>query len=134
MRPRDESHLPASRPMPSPFPGMNPFLERDDVWPDFHHRLIDRMADAIADQVDPRYLVKIEEHLYVQEAPGLPHRAGPRADVGIKPSGPPASPGGASPCSTPRPGSTSPGRRSSIKPSWKSGTAPRASWSPSWSS
>jgi hypothetical protein len=79
--------------MPSPFPGMNPFLERDDVWPDFHHRLIDRMADAIADQVDPRYLVKIEEHLYVQEAPGLPHRAGPRADVGIKPSGPPAPPG-----------------------------------------
>jgi len=72
---------------------MNPFLERDDVWPDFHHRLIDRMADAIADQVDPRYLVKIEEHLYVQEAPGLPHRAGPRADVGIKPSGPAVLPG-----------------------------------------
>ena len=37
--------------MPSPFPGMNPFLERDDVWPDFHHRLIGRMAGAIADQV-----------------------------------------------------------------------------------
>ena len=79
--------------MPSPFPGMNPFLERDDVWPDFHHRLIGRMADALADQVDPRYLVKIEEHLYVQEAPGLPHRAGPRADIGIKPSGPPVLPG-----------------------------------------
>jgi len=72
---------------------MNPFLERDDVWPDFHHRLIDRMADAIADQVDPRYLVEIEEHLYVQEAPGLPHRAGPRADVGVKPSGAPILPG-----------------------------------------
>jgi len=63
---------------------MNPFLERDEVWPDFHHRFIDRMADSLADQVDPRYLVKIEEQLYVQEAPGRPHRAGPRADVGIK--------------------------------------------------
>ncbi|MDR3620636.1 MAG: DUF4058 family protein [Paludisphaera borealis] len=70
--------------MPSPFPGMNPYLERDDVWPDFHHRLIGHMADALADQIDPRYLVKIEEQLYVQEAPGLPHRIGPRADVGIK--------------------------------------------------
>ncbi|QEH36321.1 hypothetical protein OJF2_48820 [Aquisphaera giovannonii] len=70
--------------MPSPFPGMNPYLEREDVWPDFHHRLIDRMAEAIADQVDPRYLVKIEEHLYVQESPELPHRAGPRADIGVK--------------------------------------------------
>jgi hypothetical protein len=75
--------------MPSPFPGMNPFLERDDVWPDLHHRLIDRMADALADQVDPRYLVKIEEHLYVQDAPESPHRAGPRADVAIKPAGGP---------------------------------------------
>src|SRR6185437_2019145 len=73
--------------MPSPFPGMNPYLERDEAWPDFHHRLIDRIADAIADQVDPRYLVKIEEHLYLQEAPGDPHRAGPRADVGVKEPG-----------------------------------------------
>lgn len=73
--------------MPSPFPGMNPYLERDDVWPDLHHRLIDRMAEALADQVDPRYLVKIEEHLYVQESAEAPHRVGARADVAIKPSG-----------------------------------------------
>lgn len=71
--------------MPSPFPGMNPYLERDDVWPDLHHRLIDRIADALADQVDPRDLVKIEEQRYVQEAPGSPHRPGPRADVAVKP-------------------------------------------------
>jgi hypothetical protein len=80
--------------MPSPFPGMNPFLERDEAWVDFHHRLIDRMADAIADRVDPRYLVKIEEHLYVQEAAGLPHHAGPRADVAVKPGARRAARGG----------------------------------------
>ena len=73
--------------MPSPFPGMNPFLERDDVWPDFHHRFIDRLADGLADQVDPRYLVKIEEQLYVQDARESPRRAGPRADVAVKPTG-----------------------------------------------
>src|SRR4051812_40477952 len=71
--------------MPSPFPGMNPFLERDEAWADFHHRLINQMADAIAEQVDPRYLVKIEQHLYVRAAPRLPHHAGPRADVAVKP-------------------------------------------------
>jgi hypothetical protein len=72
---------------------MNPFLECEDVWPDVHHRLIGRMADALADQVDPRYLVKIEEQLYVQESPGRPHRAGPRADVGIKRTAGSAGPG-----------------------------------------
>lgn len=75
--------------MPSPFPGMDPYLENDGVWPDLHQRLIVNMADALADQVDPAYLVKIEEQLYVQEAPGSPHRAGPRADVGIIRSGEP---------------------------------------------
>jgi hypothetical protein len=64
---------------------MNPFLEQEDTWPDFHHRVIDRMADAIAEQVEPRYLVKIEEHLYLQEAPSEAHRAGPRSDVAVKP-------------------------------------------------
>jgi hypothetical protein len=72
-------------PMPSPFPGMNPYLEHEEVWPDCHHRLIDRLAEALAEQVDPGYLVKIEEQLYVQEAPGGPHGAGPRADVAVKP-------------------------------------------------
>ncbi|WP_416223741.1 DUF4058 family protein [Thermoflexus sp.] len=25
--------------MPSPFPGMDPYLERPDLWPDFHGNL-----------------------------------------------------------------------------------------------
>ena len=25
--------------MPSPFPGMDPYLEAPDIWPDFHHAL-----------------------------------------------------------------------------------------------
>jgi hypothetical protein len=54
--------------MPSPFPGVNPYLERDDVWPDFHHRLIGRIADVLADQVDARNLVKIEEQLDAEGA------------------------------------------------------------------
>lgn len=34
--------------MPSPFPGMNPYLERPDVWLDFHNRFVVRFADQLA--------------------------------------------------------------------------------------
>jgi hypothetical protein len=33
--------------MPSPFPGMNPFLEQAAVWHDFHERAIPLMADML---------------------------------------------------------------------------------------
>lgn len=55
--------------MPSPFPGMNPYLEQDDVWQDFHDRLIPVIGDAISPQVSPDFIVKIEEHLYIRELP-----------------------------------------------------------------
>lgn len=48
--------------MPSPFPGMNPYLEQDDVWHDFHERLIPAAAQALEEQVGPDYIVKIDEH------------------------------------------------------------------------
>lgn len=53
--------------MPSPFPGMNPFLEQEEVWQDFHQRFITYSAGALAAQVEPDYIVKIEEHLYIHE-------------------------------------------------------------------
>jgi Protein of unknown function (DUF4058) len=53
--------------MPSPFPGMNPYLERSSVWKDFHDSFIPAIRDAISPQVRPRFVVKIEEHLYIHE-------------------------------------------------------------------
>src|SRR5215217_5217984 len=53
--------------MPSPFPGMNPYLEQDDVWQDFHQRFITELAKALGAQVRPAYIVKIEERVYVRE-------------------------------------------------------------------
>lgn len=32
--------------MPSPFSGMNPYLESPDLWTKVHHRLISAIADA----------------------------------------------------------------------------------------
>jgi hypothetical protein len=55
--------------MPSPFHGMNPYLEQALVWHDFHTRFITAAAEAIGVQVAPAYFVRIEEHLYLHERP-----------------------------------------------------------------
>jgi hypothetical protein len=55
--------------IPSPFPGMNPYLEQDTVWHDFHLRLCPAISEALVPQVRPKYFVKMEEHLYVHELP-----------------------------------------------------------------
>lgn len=53
--------------MPSPFPGMNPYIEQPAVWEDFHTRFMTAAAEVIAAQVEPRYFVKIEERLFLHE-------------------------------------------------------------------
>ena len=55
--------------MPSPFPGMNPYLEQADVWQDFHQSLIPLLRQLLSAQVRPKYVVKIEEQLFIHEAP-----------------------------------------------------------------
>ena len=51
--------------MPSPFPGMDPYLERPGVWHGFHTNLIVEMQRAIVAQVSPRYIVQSQESLFV---------------------------------------------------------------------
>ena len=53
--------------MPSPFPGMDPYLEHPWIWPGVHNRLIVAIGDAIVAQVRPRYYVDIEQRVYVGE-------------------------------------------------------------------
>jgi Protein of unknown function (DUF4058) len=53
--------------MPSPFPGMNPYLEQEEVWQDFHDRLVPAIGDALSPQVSPHFIVKIQEHLYIHK-------------------------------------------------------------------
>jgi Protein of unknown function (DUF4058) len=65
--------------MPSPFPGMNPYLEQSSVWHDFHNSFIAAARDDIAAQVDPDYFVRIDEQVYIHE---WPVSAG-RADVAV---------------------------------------------------
>ena len=50
--------------MPNPFPGMNPYLESPDFWPEIHNRLIVAIADALVPQLVPKYRVAIEKRIY----------------------------------------------------------------------
>ncbi|MBI3915247.1 MAG: DUF4058 family protein [Chloroflexi bacterium] len=55
--------------MPSPFPGMDPYLEDPVRWPDVHQSLITYIRDALQPQVRPTYLARIGERVYVITPP-----------------------------------------------------------------
>lgn len=69
--------------MPSPFPGMNPFLEQNDTWEDFHLDFITRAREMLAGSVGPNYLVKVEARLYVHELSEDERRFFGKADIGL---------------------------------------------------
>jgi len=50
--------------MPLPFPGMNPYLENPDLWPEVHHLLIGLLAETLNPQLLPTYRVAIEKRVY----------------------------------------------------------------------
>lgn len=51
--------------MPSPFPGMDPYLE-DQEWEDFHLRFNVALSEALGDVVAPRYVVRVQRRVYVE--------------------------------------------------------------------
>ena len=53
--------------MPSPFPGMDPYLEGPALWSDVHHSLISIYRETLAAQLRPKYVVKIEERVYIED-------------------------------------------------------------------
>lgn len=69
--------------MPSPFPGMNPYLEREVVWHDFHERFLIFGAGIIGAQVRPDYVVRVDDHVFIDEPADEPRRAVGRVDLGI---------------------------------------------------
>src|SRR4051812_246291 len=68
--------------MPSPFPGMNPYLERQTAWDSFHPHFIAACLDRVAEQLGPEYIVRIESRLYIHELPAE-HRFVGSADLGV---------------------------------------------------
>jgi hypothetical protein len=50
--------------MPVLFPGMNPYLEHPDLWPDVHRRFIQVLAEVLANQVPDCYEVAVRKRIY----------------------------------------------------------------------
>lgn len=53
--------------MPSPFPGMNPYLEQPSVWEDLHSRFMTYAGESLGAQVRPNFFVKLEERVFIHE-------------------------------------------------------------------
>lgn len=53
--------------MASPFPGMDPWLERPAIFPDFHDRLIATMGAAINALLPPPYFSAIANRIWTEE-------------------------------------------------------------------
>ena len=47
--------------MPSPFPGMDPYLEAPELWSKVHSRLIVALADNLSEQLSDAYRVAYRE-------------------------------------------------------------------------
>jgi len=72
--------------MPSPFPGMNPFIERAFVWHDFHEHFIPHVAGMLNRQLVPHYFARIDEHVYLHEMSAQERQLVGRADVTVAPA------------------------------------------------
>ncbi len=46
------------------FPGMDPYLEHPNFWPEVHHWLISLIAETLMPQIRPKYEVGIEKRIY----------------------------------------------------------------------
>jgi hypothetical protein len=51
--------------MPSPFPGMDPYLEDPDMWAGFHTSFIVELQSQLSPLVRPDYFVRVEERVYL---------------------------------------------------------------------
>ncbi|MFO7539965.1 MAG: DUF4058 family protein [Chloroflexota bacterium] len=55
--------------MPSPFPGMDPYLE-GDLWQEFHDRLANQISSLLLPQLQPKYVALLSKR-YVFDRPAL---------------------------------------------------------------
>jgi len=71
--------------MPSPFPGMDPYLESPVIWPDVHHELISEIRAALSPRLRPGYVARVELRVYISDDDD-PGRAALVPDVRVETS------------------------------------------------
>lgn len=55
--------------MPSPFPGMDPYLEHPKLWPAFQHQLLACLYQVLLPGLVDRYRARVGSRTYVSEVP-----------------------------------------------------------------
>lgn len=55
--------------MPSPFPGMDPFLEEEKLWPAFQHQLVTWLYQILLPNLVDRYRARVAQLHYTTEQP-----------------------------------------------------------------
>src|SRR5262245_39459491 len=53
--------------MPSPFPGMDPYLEADGLWPSFHHQMVMCLYQILLPGLVDRYRARVAQRHYFTE-------------------------------------------------------------------
>lgn len=53
--------------MPSPFPGMDPWLEAPARWGTFHHDMISEIKNRLTQDLRPKYYARVEERVYISD-------------------------------------------------------------------
>jgi hypothetical protein len=60
--------------MPNPFPGINPYIEAQGYWPDFHSKFLNYLQEAVGDRLPDAYEARLDER--VQLSSGDPDTPG----------------------------------------------------------
>lgn len=68
--------------MPSPFPGMDPYIEDPEIWSDFHGGVADEMRAELNSVLQPRYVARMTPRV-TYEIVEIAERHSVRPDVGI---------------------------------------------------
>lgn len=77
--------------MAGPFPGVDPYLESQHFWPDFHHRFMNYWCEVIADRLPDHYDARLEE--WVELVESTEEKRGRReSDLAVSRHNPPLGP------------------------------------------
>jgi len=79
--------------MPSPFPGMDPFLEHPDIFQDFHDRFITHLSERIQERLPPPYVAALGRRAWIEVSERF---IGPDVQV-VRPQAAPGEAGSGSP-------------------------------------
>src|SRR5436305_940760 len=68
--------------MPSPFPGMDPYIEDPEIWSDFHGNIAPEIQSQLNQAIRPRYIARLTPHV-TYEVIEVAELRGIRPDVAI---------------------------------------------------